>query len=179
MSGRRALRVARPRALDLAQARAVALDLLSRRAWTHRDLVERLARRGAPTEVARAIVADLEARGYVDDRAFAQAWAETRARGKGLGNHRLRDELLARGVARPTVEAALRQAGLDADEEVRARAAAARRLPALRRVAPAQAGQRLYTYLLRRGFPAGVVRRVVRQACSVAIDEVEEQEAGR
>ena len=54
----------------------VALDLLSRKAWTRRDLRQRLSRRGAPPEVAETIVADLEARGYLDDRTYAAAVRE-------------------------------------------------------------------------------------------------------
>jgi regulatory protein len=165
---RRAARAGTERVLDAARARAVALDLLSRKAWTRRDLVARLCRRGAPAEVAGAVVADLEARGYVDDRAFAAAWAESRARGRGYGSRRLRDELLTRGVARPLVEAAVREAFVEADEETRARAVAARRLPLLRRAEPAQAARRLGTYLLRRGYPEALVRRVVRDTCAVA-----------
>ena len=166
---RRAARAGTERVLDAGRARAVALDLLSRKAWTRRDLVTRLRRRGAPAEVAGAVVADLEARGYVDDRAFATAWAETRARGRGYGSRRLRQELVTRGVARPLVEAAVREAFAEADEETRARAVAARRLPLLRRAAPEQVARRLGMYLLRRGYPESLVRRVVRDACGTAL----------
>jgi regulatory protein len=163
-------RVARP-PLDAARARAVALDLLSRKAWTRRQLTDRLRRRGAPADVAEALVADFEARGYVDDRAFATAWADARARGRAYGPRRLREALLAKGVARELVDAAVRRAFAEVDEETRARAAAARRLPQLRRAAPDQAVRRLSAYLLRRGFPGEIVRRVVRDACRVEILE--------
>lgn len=160
-----------PRVLDPPRARAVALDLLSRKPWTRRDLRVRLRRRGAPPEVAEAVVADLEARGYVNDRAFALAWAESRARGRAFGSRRLREELGRKGVARPLVADAIRRAFAETDEEARAREAAARRLPALRRASPEAAGRRLWGYLSRRGFPADVVRRVVQEACGVAAPE--------
>lgn len=170
MAGRRRAEGGRPpRILDPPRARAVALDLLSRKAWTRRDLRARLCRRGAPEAVAEAVVADLEARGHVDDRAFALAWAESRARGRAFGSRRLREELVRKGVARPVVADAVRRAFAETDEETRAREAAERRLPALRRATPAEAGRRLWGYLSRRGFPAEVVRRVVRQTCGVAI----------
>ena len=167
-------RIGRPgpeRALDARQARAVALELLSRKAWTRRELRERLRRRGAPAETAEAVVGDLESRGYVDDRAFAAAWAESRARGRALGSRRLAHELAAKGVARPLVEAAVRGAFAETDEPARARAAAERRLPFLRRTAPEQAARRLGAYLLRRGFPGDVVRRTVRETCGVAVPD--------
>ena len=69
-------------------------------------------------------MADLEARGYVDDRAFAATWAEVRARERAVGRERLREELVARGVARPLAETAIERAFEDTDELTRARAAA-------------------------------------------------------
>jgi regulatory protein len=149
----------------------VAFDLLSRKAWTRRELTARLRRRGAPADVARGVIADLEARGYVDDEAFATRWVESRAGGRGLGRRRLRQELLARGVARPLVETGLLAAGSPEDELGRARALAARRVPVLRRLAPERAARRLHDYLLRRGFPAGVVRRVVREHWSISTED--------
>jgi regulatory protein len=166
---RRSGRAGPERGLDAARARAVAFDLLSRKPWTRRGLEARLRRRGAPAATAAAVVADLAARGYVDDRAFATAWAETRGRSQGLGRRRLREELLARGVARPLVDEALGQVLAEPDEEARARAWAARRAPLLHRLAPESAARRLTGYLLRRGFPAEVVRRVVRDACGVPL----------
>jgi regulatory protein len=159
------------RALDPARARAVALDLLSRRGWSRRDLARRLRRRGAAADVAEAVVADLEARGYVDDRAFAAAWAESRARGRAVGSRRLRHELRARGIDRPLVADAVRAAFAETDEEARALAAAARRLPALRGGAPEAIARRLAGYLARRGYPADVVARVVWRTCGIAMTE--------
>jgi regulatory protein len=149
----------------------VALDLLARKPWTRQELTGRLRRRGAPPDVAEAVVAELEARGYVDDRAFAAAWAESRARGRSFGRQRLRGELRARGVARPLVEAALDRAFEDTSELARAQVAAVRRLAILRRRAPDQAARRLHDYLRRRGYPGDVVRQVLWALCRDAVPE--------
>lgn len=159
-----------PRVLDARAARLVAADLLSRRPWTRAELTARLRRRGTPTDVAIDVVADLSARGHLDDAAFARQWIETRAV-RGYGAKRLRSELHARGIEPGTIDAALgalvQSAELDA-----ARAAARRRLPALQRAAPERIGSRLHDYLLRRGYPTGVALRVVRELTGVgAIDE--------
>jgi regulatory protein len=116
-------------------------------------------------------VADLESRGYVDDRAFAATWAESRARGRAMGSRRLDEELRARGIARDLAADAVRAAFAETDEETRALAAAARRLPALRRGAPETVARRLGGYLARRGYPADVVVRVVRRTCGVAVSD--------
>jgi regulatory protein len=157
----------RPREpLDPRRARLVAADLLSRHPWTERQLAARLRRRGAPAEVAAAVVSDLTARGHLDDAAFARHWVEAR-RGRGYGPRRLRAELRARGVAPALIDAALAVTPAAADLE-QARAAARRRLPALGRVAPERAATRLRDYLLRRGYSMSVTARVVREVLGAA-----------
>jgi regulatory protein len=147
--------------LDQRRARLVAADLLSRRAWACAELTARLRRRGAPAEVAAAVVADLAARGHLDDAAFARQWVATRS-ARGYGAARLRAELRARGVDAALIDAALDE--LDSGDALdRARAVAVRRLPALRRGDPLRAAARLSDHLLRRGYAAGLVARVVRE----------------
>jgi regulatory protein len=151
----------------------VALDLLARKAWTRQELRRRLCRRGAPDDVAEAVVADFEGRGYLDDRAFASVWATSRARDRAVGSYRLRAELLARGVARPLAEAAVDGAFDEVDELTRARAAATRRLGTLGRAAPAEVSRRIHDYLRRRGYPGDVVRQVVRALCPTGLSDAE------
>ena len=150
-----------PAPLDDHRARLVAADLLSRRAWTRAELTRRLRRRGAPPDVTAGVVTDLVARGYVDDAAFARQWVATRsARGYGAG--RLRVELSVRGVEARVIDTAV--AELDVSDTLgRARALAARRFAALGGGDRRRLASRLYDYLLRRGYAAGLVARVVRE----------------
>jgi regulatory protein len=152
---------AEARSLDAAGARRVAGDLLSRRPWTVADLRARLIRRGAPAEMAEAVVADLVGRGHLDDGAFAVRWVEVRS-ARGYGPTRLRAELSARGVAPPLIETALATLAPDAALE-RARATARRRWPVLRGLPRERAAGRLRDYLLRRGHRPDLVARVVRE----------------
>jgi regulatory protein len=104
----------------------------------------------------------------VDDAAFAAHWVTTRA-ARGYGAARLRAELRARGVATALIDGAL--AALEGDAPLeRARALARRRWPALRRAAPEKAEARLRDQLLRRGYAAGVVSRVVRELARPPLD---------
>ena len=107
-------------------------------------------------------MADLTDRGYVDDQAFARWWAEARARGRRVGSHRLRQELLAKGIPRAMAEAAIAAAFEEVGESARALEAGRRRLPALLRGQAARAPARLADYLLRRGYPTATVRHAVR-----------------
>jgi regulatory protein len=128
----------------------------------------RLRRRGAPAAVAAEVLADLTARGYLDDAAFARHWVATRS-ARGYGPARLRAELRARGVAGSLVDAALAAQG--DDELERARAVARRRLPALQRAGRTRAAARLRDHLVRRGYSAAIVSRVVRESVGLPLED--------
>jgi len=161
-----------PRAvLDEPHARVVAFELLALKAWSSRDLTRRLRRRGAPPEVAAAVVGDLTSRGYLDDESFARFWAEARARGRRLGSIRLRQELRAKGIPPALVTAAVTAAFDEVPETERVLDAARRRLTALQRGPAARVAPRLTGYLLRRGYPPAAVARTVRHLLNIAADE--------
>jgi len=147
--------------LDAKAAKLAAFDLLARKAWSARELTGRLKRRGAPDEIARAVVAELASRGYVDDASFARSWAESRARGRRVGSRRLRQELLQKGIPRDVAAAAVAAAFEEAPEAERCLEAGRRRLPALLRAGLPRAAPRLRDYLVRRGYPLAEVMRTV------------------
>lgn len=117
------------------------------------------------------MVAELEARGYIDDRALAQQWADSRAGGRHLGSLRLRAELKRKGVAPDLADTAIRRAFSGIGEEERALEAGQRRLPALRRGDARRAPVKLRDYLLRRGYSPEVVGHVVRRLLNAVSDE--------
>jgi regulatory protein len=117
------------------------------------------------------VVADLTARGYLDDAAFARQWVATRST-RGYGPARLRAELRARGVAPPLIDAALAARDDAAERELEeARAVARRRRPALERAGRERAAARLRDHLRRRGYGAATVARVVRETLGLRLDE--------
>jgi regulatory protein len=136
--------------------------LLARRAYTERELLDRLARRGVAPADAAAAVGELRRRGLVDDGATAAMWARSWRDYKGWGPLRIRAELSRRGIGRPVADALLEELfGGDGAQSVAAREAARLiRRPAFRRAGRHRA-RWLTAQLLRRGFPHAVVRRVV------------------
>jgi regulatory protein len=151
------------RALDLKEARRVAYALLSRKAWTSQELLVRLRRRGAPAELARIVIAGLERQRYLDDEAYAYAWAEGRARHRHLGGRRIRQELAKKGVPRPFIDAAVERVFGDEGERAEALIAARARWATLEKRSPDKAPRRLQQYLLRLGFSEELTRGVVKQ----------------
>ena len=78
-----------------------ALDLLSRKPQSRRELERRLGEWGAEEETSAALCDRLEELGYLDDGHYAA---------KGYGTRKLRDELYRRGVPRDLWDEALAQA---------------------------------------------------------------------
>jgi regulatory protein len=157
--------------LDAKAAKLAAFELLAVKAWSARELAARLRRRGAPAEVAGAVVEELAGRGYVDDKAFARFWAESRARARRVGSRRLRRELAQKGIPRDVAGLAVEAAFAEVGEAERCLEAGRRRLPALLRATRERAAPRLRDYLLRRGYPPGLVMRTVSALMGAQPDE--------
>jgi regulatory protein len=132
-----------------------ALRLLSQREHTRRELERKLARfEEEPGALAQALD-ELQARGLLDERRAAESLAHRRA--SHLGVARLRQEMQDKGLDRELIAQTL--AGLQDSEETRARQVWQRRFDA----APLDAKDRARQarFLLARGFPGDVVRRVL------------------
>jgi len=78
--------------------------MLSWKARTEKQVRDRLLQKGIAPEAAEAVVRELLALGYVDDRKFAREYIACRLEGKPLGPYRLRAVLLAAGVRQELVE---------------------------------------------------------------------------
>ena len=89
-----------------ALAREQALNLLSLRPHSRKELQDKLVRKGTDPEAAEAAVEWLTEHGYLDDAAYAAAVARHYAK-KGYGARRISSELYRRGVARELWDEAL------------------------------------------------------------------------
>ena len=146
-----------------AAALEMCLRLLTAAPRTRAQLDQALRRRGVPQQAADAALDRLTGAGLIDDAAFARAWVDTRHRGRGLARRALTAELRQRGVDEGDVRAAI--ADLGPEQEV----AAARRLVEAKLAATrgrplALRMRRLTGLLARKGYPAGMSYRVIREA---------------
>jgi regulatory protein len=88
-----------------------ALKALGRQELTESQLAERLVRRGVEEDERAEVIDRLLADGLLDDERFARRYTEDKRELAGWGPERIREALLARGVARDLVEAALEGEG--------------------------------------------------------------------
>jgi regulatory protein len=115
-----------------------------------------------PDDLAERLLDRFGEVGLVDDEAFARSWVESRQRSRGLARRALAQELRRKGVDDETARTALDD--LDpSQEEQAARLLVRKRLRSLRDVDPVTATRRLAGLLARKGYPAGLAFRVVRE----------------
>ena len=151
-----------PEADHEAVARKILLDQLTGQARSRAELSTRLAKKGVPEEVATRLLDRFEEVGLVDDGAFARAWVQSRQSGKGLARRALAQELRRKGVDDETAGVALDE--VDAEDELEAaRALVRRKIRTAARLDRDVAVRRLSGMLARKGYPAGVCFRVVRE----------------
>jgi regulatory protein len=123
-----------------------------------------LGRHGHGETEVQALLGELQAKGLVDDRRYAEWFVQARRGRRPAGTARIVRELTGRGVPRPMAENAVRAQDTGAEAELqRALAAAGPRFASVARLGRERGLRRLHAFLVRRGFGAGVARRACLQ----------------
>ncbi len=149
---------------DLEAARVVAFRFLGYAARSRSEMQRRLERDEFAPAVIEAVLAEVVARGWVDDAQFALRWVEDRADRKKYGRGRLAAELRRKGVDKDEVTAALDTVA-EEDELERARQAAASKWKLESddpdRMAMQAEKKRVASFLQRRGFGWRIITQVL------------------
>jgi regulatory protein len=141
-------------------ARAVAR--LARRDHTTNEIRRALSRDGFSEEDIDATVRRLVAERALDDGGFAVRYAKSRLQHQSLGRHRIHRDLRAKGVARAEADAGVAAALRDVSETDALDALARRHWRQHEKDEPRTRVRRLWAFLLRRGYPSGLVRERLR-----------------
>lgn len=153
------------------QARALCLRLLTGTPRTRKQLADAMHKREIPDDVAEQILERFQEVGLIDDQAFANAWVESRHRGRGLARRALAQELRHRGVDADLVNEAVGLLDHDQEEET-ARDLVRRRIRGTRGLDRDKRIRRLAGMLARKGYSEGLALKVVRDA--LAADKADE-----
>ena len=100
-----------------ALAREHALEIVSRRAMSVKELCRKLAEKGYEESVIRFCADWLVENRFLDDADYARLLVRHYA-GKGYGTGRIRSEFVRRGIAKDLWEEALEELPEDADEQL-------------------------------------------------------------
>lgn len=145
------------------RARSTALNYISYRSRTEKEVRRRLARDDYAGEVVDSVVEYLTQIGLLDDTTFAVAYAEGRFKTGGYGPRRVQYDLLRKGVARSAAEKAVDEVFSERDDVLAtARDLAVRRWSRLAgEEDERKRRKKVYDYLIRRGYPNDIVRRIL------------------
>lgn len=140
------------------RAKEDAINFLSYRPRSSKEVRGYLIRKGHTSGIADSVVAYLQERGYIDDGVFARKWYKTRMlkggfgpvlisrelRAKGIGQDvcdRLKEEFYAQDTEREEAEALLLKKGWHADMGLAEK-------------------RRFYNMLIRRGFSSHIIKEI-------------------
>ena len=133
-----------------------ALNLISYRQRTEAELRRRLSEKAAP-DVVDIAVERLKEQGLIDDAKYAREWSDSRSRRSPRSSRLIIRELVSKGVAPSLAESSVEEL----DDEDTALDAASRFARRLSDTDYEQFHRRLWGHLQRRGYGAGVSRRVI------------------
>ncbi|MFC4455702.1 RecX family transcriptional regulator [Deinococcus sonorensis] len=136
------------------QLLAYAFRALGQRMLSEAELRTRLLRRTDDEALAEAVLTRVRELGYLSDEQVARAEGQRR----GVGGYRVRQKLRQRGLDEDLIEETLEARDPQAELED-ARRVLERRWDSFQRAADPRA--RAYGFLMRRGYPGGVIRQVL------------------
>ena len=140
-----------------------ALRLLAARDYTTAKMREKLAARGFNEAAAETAVARLEREGWLNDRRFAERFAETAVACGRFFGPRLRLEMRRRGVPAELIDEVLGRLRQEHDEQDDLRCVMERRFPGFSFFAASdREKRRVIAFLQRRGFGLGAIMKTLK-----------------
>lgn len=147
------------------QAYDYALNLLTARQYTTRNLRRKIVQKGFPATDADETIERLTANGILDDARYASQFARSKLLGPGASKRRIRQQLFQRGIGGEIADAAI--AAVVEDEEIDLDAVvekdARKKLASLGTLEPLVVKRRLYAHLARRGYNVDEINRVMKK----------------
>jgi len=145
-----------------AKARQYALKLLSYRSYSVEELRQRLQRKGFSSDAIDQIIPVMVDYGYLNDEAYARSLIELLIERRGYGSRRLLQELLSRGIDRGLAVELLGEIS-DSQEMERALSLARKKIRSFSRANRSKTYRRMASFLMRKGFPTEISRRVLEE----------------
>lgn len=143
-------------------AKEYAFLLLKFRMRSEKELVNRLKRKKFDEDVIKDALFFLKEKRFLDDVLFSKLWLQERLK-KPYGLVRLRQELKLKGIPKEIIDTQVELLKDDYCEEEIVSRLAKDRSSKLKGVEPDKARQRIYGFLLRRGFSAQSVTEAVKR----------------
>ncbi len=139
-----------------------AFDLLARRAHSRAELARKLATKDFSAEVIDTTLSKCEQLGFINDRQFGQFYIEELQR-KGYGQFRLREKLYLKGLAQALIDELVEQCSSESELNLCREAGRKKAVLLKQEKDSAKRRQKLYRYLVSRGFSGDTVQQVLEE----------------
>lgn len=146
------------------RAKNYALFLLKFRPRSRYEIEGRLKKKNFTPQIIKQTVDSLSCAGLINDLSFTKAWVENRLKYRPRSKRFLKYELLKKGVEKNIVDTVLCAIGEEKEYEI-ARNIAEKRAQKLK--GDKKIREKLYAYLVRRGFNAAVALKILKELVKV------------
>jgi regulatory protein len=147
------------------EAQHTAINYVSYRPRSSREVLEHLKRKGFAKDLAESIVRHFQSVTLINDLEFARMFVRDKIRRKHSGRALLQKLLAGKGISPAMIDTVLREYITDDDQKSAAQELASKRLRLTKRsmskLDPLKQKQRLTGYLLRHGFSNEIVQKTV------------------
>jgi regulatory protein len=151
-----------------------AFRFLGLRIHSEKELERKLSAKKYDKEIIHSVIKELKDNHYLDDEQFAREFTEEKINKKAFGPNKVKAELKARGVSQEIINSVLEVKSSEVDFE-NAVMLAEKKLSSLmsRNLDKKKINQRLYAYLLAKGFGYDLIKQVVEKVFQPTDEEME------
>ncbi|MBF0521828.1 MAG: regulatory protein RecX [Candidatus Omnitrophica bacterium] len=143
------------------ESQAAAYRLLKIRNRSEKEIRDKLMKKDFSADVIEQTVQYLKTAGFIDDRLFTKGWISSRLN-KPFGKRRIEHELKQKGVTDEILKEELGKALETFDENEAAAQLALKRTAHSKTVEKEKLKQRIFNYLLRRGFSISATQKAIK-----------------
>lgn len=147
---------------EVTRAKNSAYRYLSYRPRSHAEVEQKLRDKGFCDAIVGTVLSDLARFGFINDEQFADQWARSRVRLRGLGRRRIEQELRDKGVDAEIISRTLTGIFSSTLEIDTAKKTAAKKLGIMKNVDRDTRRRRLAGFLERKGFSYEIIRSILK-----------------
>ncbi len=104
--------------MDIASAKKIAAKIISFKMYSCKEVYKKLLSKGCDEETAEAVVAEFVNAGILNDIEYAKAYIHDAMLIGLKGMFRIRQELIAKGIAQSVIDRAAEESDIDPDEQL-------------------------------------------------------------
>jgi len=147
---------------DFIKAKNAVFHLLKIRLRSEKELRDKLEFKKFASKTIDETIQYFKHLELIDDRIFTQSWIRSRLK-KPFGLNRIQQELKIKGIRESVIKDEIKKAKKDFNESETIQELTHRRIQKYKGLEPEKVKQRVYGYLMRRGFSSHEIYKVVAQ----------------